>query len=86
VDAEHRRAGVLELGWFQRLQALEDAIAYRQARVTAPCSDCGSAASGDRCDEHACDLNLIAAYQRTASVVCSWLDARHAEIARTRRH
>jgi hypothetical protein len=53
----------------QRLQALEDAIAYRRARVTAPCPDC--TANGQKCDDHACDLNLIAAYQRTAlAILC----------------
>jgi hypothetical protein len=83
VDDEHR-TGVLEPGWFQRLQALEDAIAYRRARVTAPCPDCQTATTGERCDEHACDIHLIAVYQRTASVVCGWLDARHAEIAQAR--
>ena len=51
----------------QRLQALEDAIAYRRARVTAPCPDC--TASGPKCDDHACDLNLIAAYRRTAIAI-----------------
>jgi hypothetical protein len=55
---------VIERGWFQRLQALEDAIAYRRARVSGPCPDC--AASGHACDDHACDLQLIAAYQQTA--------------------
>ena len=84
MDDGHRRTGVLELGWFQRLQALEDAIAYRRARVTAPCPNCRAAATGERCDDHACDLHLIAGYQRTASVVCGWLDARHAEMAQTR--
>src|SRR6266851_5433432 len=57
-------AGAVHRGWFQHLQALEDAIAYRRARVTAPCPDC--TASGQTCDDHACDLNLIAAYQKTA--------------------
>jgi hypothetical protein len=51
----------------QRLQALEDAIAYRRARVSAPCPDC--TASGHMCDDHACDLNLIAIYQRTAIAI-----------------
>jgi hypothetical protein len=60
----HTTTGHPERRWFQHLQALEDAIAYRQARVTAPCPDC--TASGHRCDDHACDLNLIAAYQQTA--------------------
>ncbi len=48
----------------QQLQALEDAIAYRRARVSALCPDC--TASGQKGDDHACDLNLIAVYQRTA--------------------
>jgi hypothetical protein len=51
----------------QQLQALEDAIAYRRARVTAPCPDC--AADGQICDDHACDLDLIAAYRRTAIAI-----------------
>jgi hypothetical protein len=58
------RAGRVQRGWFQQLQALEDAIAYRRARVIAPCPDC--TASGRTCDDHACDLNLITAYQQTA--------------------
>jgi len=59
-------AGAVHRGWFQHLQALEDAIAYRRARVTAPCPDC--TASGQTCDDHACDLNLIAAYQKTVDM------------------
>lgn len=51
---------------FQLLQALEDAITYRRARSAAPCVDCEAAPHGHRCDDHACDLNLIAAYQQTA--------------------
>ncbi len=62
--SSHTTTGHPERCWFQHLQALEDAIAYRQARVTAPCPDC--TASGHRCDDHACDLNLIDAYQQTA--------------------
>ena len=57
------RAGVvLERGRFQRLQALEDAIDYRRARVAAPCPDCAAAAPGRKCDDHARDLRLIAEY------------------------
>ena len=58
------RTGGIQRGWFQQLQALEDAIAYRRARVSAPCPDCS--VGGGTCDDHACDLNLIAAYQQTA--------------------
>jgi hypothetical protein len=51
----------------QHLQALEDAIAYRRARFSAQCPDC--TADGHMCDDHACDLDLIAAYQRTAIAI-----------------
>ena len=47
---------------FQQLQALEDAIAYRRARLAEPCPDCGPA----RCDDHATDANLISAYLQAA--------------------
>jgi hypothetical protein len=57
-------SGVVPRGWFQQLQALEDAIAYRRARAAAPCPDC--TADGRRCDDHACDLHLIADYQQAA--------------------
>ena len=57
-------SGAVHRGSFQHLQALEDAIAYRRARAAAPCPDC--TADGRRCDDHACDLHLIAAYQQTA--------------------
>jgi hypothetical protein len=33
-------------------------------REPAPCPDC--TASGQKCDDHACDLQLIAAYEQTA--------------------
>ena len=49
---------------FRRLQALEDAIAFRRARVSARCGDCDRARG--RCDDHACDLMLIAGYERDA--------------------
>ena len=63
--------GRIQRGWFQHLQALEDAIAYRRARAAAPCPDC--TASGQKCDDHACDLYLIAAYQQAA--IAAILDA-----------
>ena|ERR1039457_77740 len=53
-------SGAVQGGWFQRLQAFEDAVAYRRARADAPCPDCGPAASGRRCDDHGRDLDLIA--------------------------
>jgi hypothetical protein len=56
----------MERGRFQRLQALEDAIAYRRARVSGPCPHCGPAPLGRKCDDHARDLELIAEYQASA--------------------
>ncbi len=50
---------------FQHLQALQDAIAYRTARLTTPCPHCGPA----RCDDHATDTTLITAYRRTATAL-----------------
>ena len=56
MDDEYRAIGALERGRFQRLQALEDAIAYRRARVTAPCPYCALAAPSRKCDDLARDL------------------------------
>jgi hypothetical protein len=63
-----RPFGLPGRGWFQRLQALEYAIAYRRARVTAQCAACGPP-SGRKCEDHARDLELIAEYQPTARAV-----------------
>jgi hypothetical protein len=51
---------------FRELQALEDAVNYRMARLAVPCVRCKPAAAGGRCDEHACDVALIAGYLRAA--------------------
>jgi glutaredoxin len=63
VLAARRTIGTLERRLFQRLQALEDALAYRRARAAAACPVC-EAAPG-QCDDHGRDLDLIEAYQRT---------------------
>jgi hypothetical protein len=42
------------------LQALDDAITYRRERITAPCPGC--LPGKPRCDDHACDLDLITSY------------------------
>ena len=52
----------------QRLQSLDDAIAYRQARISARCPDCGPGDAG-KCDDHACDVRLIADYRQTARAI-----------------
>jgi len=49
----------------QHLQALEDAIRYRRARVAGPCGAC-AAAPGRLCEDHGRDLGLIGEYERTA--------------------
>jgi hypothetical protein len=49
----------------QRLQALEDVLKYRRARIAEPCADC-AAAPGDRCEDHARDVDLVTEYEATA--------------------
>ncbi len=51
---------------YRELQALEDAVNFRLARLMAPCPRCEPAAAGGRCDEHACDVALIAGYLEAA--------------------
>jgi hypothetical protein len=63
-------------GRFRLLQAYEDAVAYRTARLATPCLNCGP----QRCDEHAVDASLIAAYRRAAAVSCRAIPARSAVI------
>ncbi len=50
---------------FQRLQALEDALKYRHARVAEPCGSCDAAPDG-RCDHHGRDAGLIGEYEQAA--------------------
>jgi hypothetical protein len=56
---------------FNLLQALDDAIAYRQARLAEPCPDCGPDPDGSQCDDHACDVNLLACYHRRAQAIAA---------------
>jgi len=51
---------------YRELQALEDAVNFRLARLMAPCPRCAPGAGGARCDEHACDVALIAGYLEAA--------------------
>jgi hypothetical protein len=44
---------------FRQMQAYEDAIAYRTARLAAPCLRCAATP----CDDHATDLALIHSYR-----------------------
>jgi hypothetical protein len=53
-------------GMFLRFQSLDDAISFREARVAAPCPDCGPGAVDGRCDDHARDLSLLAGYRKLA--------------------
>lgn len=64
---------------FRRMQAFEDAIDYRRARVAAPCMDCAAAASGEKCDDHARDLELIDEYADEIEQLVTALDAQTAE-------
>lgn len=48
------------------LQAIEDAIDFRSARLAYHCPDCKPRA---RCDEHACDARLLRTYRRLARAV-----------------
>jgi hypothetical protein len=50
---------------FRQLQALEDAICYRSARLAEPCPGCGPD-DESRCDEHACDVMLVTTYRQAA--------------------
>jgi hypothetical protein len=58
---------------FRELQALEDAVNYRLARLAVPCLHCQPAAAGGRCDEHACDVALIAGYLQAAQATMAAL-------------
>ncbi len=54
---------------FHYLQALEDAISYRRARVAEPCADCDPA-NLEICDDHGRDADLIAEYEKTLETLC----------------
>lgn len=58
---------------FRELQALEDAINYRLARLAVSCVRCQPVESGGRCDEHACDVALIAGYLQVAQATMAQL-------------
>jgi hypothetical protein len=58
-----------ERAWFNLLQALDDAIAYRTARLARHCPDCRRGTDESRCDDHACDVGLLASYQRRAEAM-----------------
>ena len=63
------RFAVPERHRFREMQALEDAINYRLARVMAACALCELVVAGGRCDEHACDVALIAGCHEAARAV-----------------
>ena len=67
------RFAVPERHRYRELQALEDAVNFRLARLIAPCSRCETVAGGARCDEHACDVALIAGYLEAAHATMSVL-------------
>jgi hypothetical protein len=58
-----RLVGIIGRGRFRRMQMLEDAIAWREARSSRPCGECSAAGPDRRCGDHARDVALIASYQ-----------------------
>ena len=81
----HLLSAVPERDRYRELQALEDAIKYRQARLAMPCLQCRRLTAGVRCDEHACDVALIAGYWQAArSVIRELSPGRPARAWRTR--
>ena len=64
------------------MQALDDAIAFRRARLDAPCPDCAPARP---CPDHSCDARLISSYQQRHHAeylqVCAALDLAAARAA-----
>jgi hypothetical protein len=62
TSARRKRPGAGERRWFRRMQAFEDAIPYRRARAADSCTDCAVAEPGQKCDDHARDLELIDEY------------------------
>ena len=56
---------------YTHLQALDDAIRYRMARLEAPCRKCRPRGL---CHDHACDRNLLAAYHRMAQTAVAELE------------
>ena len=67
------RFAVRERQRYRELQALEDAVNYRLARLAVPCPRCEPGAVGGWCDEHACDVALIAGYLHAAEVTMAEL-------------
>ena len=86
VDEQHRQQGAGAIEWrlFQRMQALEDAVAYRQARAATPCPNCAPA-PGPRCDDHGRDLDLIGEYLRTIHQTTGYLQRIHTARLRSAR-
>jgi hypothetical protein len=72
------RISTVDQAEFQRLQAFEDAIAYRHARLAVPCPDCGPPPV--LCDDHAVDHTLIAGYRRQHRQIAARLQAQHQAI------
>ena len=71
--ARSLRFAVPERHRYRELQALEDAVNFRLARLMAPCPRCEPVPGGARCDEHACDVALIAGYLEAAHATMSLL-------------
>jgi hypothetical protein len=57
---------------YSHLQALDDAIKYRTARLRTPCRKCRPCSP---CIAHACDLNLLGTYREMARAAVAMLEA-----------
>jgi hypothetical protein len=57
---------------FAHLQALDDAIDYRRARLAISCHDCRPTT---RCDDHACDVSLLGKYRRMRRAAVAELES-----------
>jgi hypothetical protein len=73
AGARSLRFAVPERHRYRELQALEDAVNFRLARLMAPCPRCEPVPGGARCDEHACDVALIAGYLEAAHATMGML-------------
>ena len=60
------------------LQAFDDAMNYRHARLAIYCPDCRP---GTRCDDHACDIRLLQAYRRMRLAAGATVDSTGHEAA-----
>lgn len=59
---------------FKMMQAFDDAIVLRQFRLVLAALMCRECCPGAPCDDHACDVDLIATYQIAHSQLAQQTD------------